>query len=292
MSLTTLYHGQGSEQSSPKNTGSNKEKLYKATIRYALARESFFVETYNKAILKDTLDQAIVSKDVVPFFSVEGSELANVEATYYDSRTVKYQTAPGRKGLKVKHHLGVFSHAALKSYENSEYTRIIEFTEDNKILMVNSNGVLKGQKLSNFIVGMKEEPVIAGAPPTTSVDIIYEDYKEFETAAQVISPNYRTEDLQGIFDVHFEPVSISDTEVTFKAYLNTGEEVKNITINKLKFLKLNGEEQTVTAKSFNGEVYVFTGTGFTSGHIVTDGVDYQTKIKYEGVNKFVEIVTL
>ncbi|MFC5046899.1 hypothetical protein [Aquimarina hainanensis] len=214
---------------------------------------------------------------------MEGSELSNSEATYYESRTMKIETKQARKGLKAKHHLDMHSHAALKSFSNSGYTRVIEFTRDGKIKTEYQNGKIVGQKLSEFIVGMMQEPVIGGDPMTTIAELVYKDYNSFEHNAHVLIPDFDLGIYEGIYDVRFNIIESDPANIKMSAYTLDGNAVDNLQISDFVMKNTTGDKQIIDAMSFSEEeqAYVLTGA-FMPGTIETNGVIVQSNIMYEG----------
>ncbi len=277
--------------SSTKNTGKSKQDLFDATINYALTKSNFSFDSIEEAKSKTAWDKAKREKDIVVMFSVEGSELANAEATYYESRTVKKETKAARKGIKFKHHLDMHSHAALKSYMNSGYTRIIEFTEDGKIKTEELSGKIVGQRMNEFIVGMFQEPVIAGDPASTTVEVIYKDYNSFENNAHVLIPDFDLEIYEGIYDITLEVTNATTTEIKLKATTLDGNEVSNLMKEDFILLDTKGvTQETIEAFSYSEkeEAYILTGN-FSRGTIATNGVIAQTNIMYEATPVQIEI---
>ena len=148
------------------NTGISKEILEGATVRYALSKSDFTFDTKEDINDMSKWKEAIKNKDIVPFFSIEANlENTNTEPTYYESRTLKVKTKEARKGKKGSHHLGLYSHAALKSYEDSNYNRVFEFTEDGYIKSVfTQDGKIAGQELSSFNVSIRNKEDTGTAP--------------------------------------------------------------------------------------------------------------------------------
>lgn len=280
-----------SSSNSTKNTGKANQDLFDATINYVLTKDNFGFDNVEDARSKEKWDEAKKNKDIVVMFSVEGSELANAEATFYESRTLKKETKAARKGIKLKHHLDMFSHSAVKSYQNSGYTRIIEFTEDGKIKFEENNGKIVGQKMSEFIVGLFQEPVIAGDPGSTSVEVIYEDYNSFEDNAHVLIPQFDLESYEGIYDILLNVKSKSATEIVVEAMTLDGNKVTNLVMEDLQVLDVNGDIQNITVGSYSEvqEAYVLSGTAFETGTLSTKGVIVQTNIMYEAAPVKIEI---
>ena len=266
------------------NTGKGQQDLPKATIGYALCKEDHSFATIALAISKSAWDTAKKAKDIVVMFSIANSELANSEATYYEARKVKEKTKKAERRIKFHHHLDMYSDTALASYEDSEYTRIIEFKEDGKFLLVKENGVLKGQKISDFIVGMNEDSTIAGDPSKTTVEIVYDDADAIRKGGHLLIPEFDLENYQGIYNVVFTVVSASSTEVKMTATNYDGKEVDSLLQADFKFLKADLTDQlgAVSGFSYTEGEYVFTGIGFVTGTLNTDGVIQQTNIDFEG----------
>jgi len=264
------------------NTGKATQDLPKATINYALTKESFAFDTLADAKSKTKWDEAKAAKDLVIMFSVENSELSNSEATFYEARTVKEKTKKARRGIKFTHHLDMFSDAALASYENSEYTRIIEFKEDGRFTTIKENGKWKGQKMSEFIVGMNEDSTVSGDPSKTTAEVVYADADAIRKGGQMLIPEFDLETYQGIYNVVFEVTAQSATEIKATAYNYDGNEVKGLVLADFKLLTVVNAPQAITASSYvNGE-YVLTGTGLVTGTLNTNGVVTQSQIMYEG----------
>jgi hypothetical protein len=266
------------------NTGKGKQGLYGATINYALTKEDFAFDSIEDAKKKTVWDTAKEAKDVIPMFSVEGSELSNSEPTYYEARTVKTETKSARKGIKFKHHLDLYSHAAIKSCKDSNYTRIIEFTEDGKILLIKEDGKLKGQSISEFIVPMKNQPVVGGDIATTNVEVVYKDYNELEENGHVLNPDFDVENYEGIYNVVLAIVgSPTSTEIKVSAVNYDGNAIDNLVLADFKLLDSGGSELTISGASYddNESCYILTGSAFTTGTLSTDGVIVQSQIMYE-----------
>lgn len=277
--MRTIYIENNTLIGATKNTGAPaKQELHKATINYALTTEAFEFADIAAAKNQTIWDAAKAAKDIAIMFSVEGSELANAEATYYESRTLKIATKEARKGIKFKHHLDLYSHSALKSYADSGYTRIIEFTEDGKIKCVLENGKIKGQKMSEFIVGLLTEPVIGGDPGSTTAEVVYSNYEDFEDNGHLLIPDFDVEDYEGIYDVALTVESASATEIILTATTLQGANVTNLVLANWK--ETSG---TINASSYDAGTgkYTLTGTAFVTGTIATDGVIEQTNIMYE-----------
>lgn len=262
-----------------KNTGSDKESLPLFTVGYALAKGSQSFASLVDFKSKSAWDAAKLSKDIVILYSVEKAELANVEPTYYESRTRKIKTKDNVKGLKVTHHLGYISHSALESYNSSEYTYIYEFTSDGQIKgVLQDNGEVKGQLLSDFQVSPIIEPVIDGDPLSSIVDMTYENPRELTTAGAIVTPDFDILKYKGIYPVTLEVVgSPSATELVVRAtYSNQNLPLTGLDLSNFKVLKTDGDANTpnsVTAGSGeDANLYTFVDTDLESGTIETNAV--------------------
>ena len=280
--MATLIKINGVTASATKNTGVAKEVLEGATIRYALTRGDFEISLDDAKSLTNW-NTAKRSQHVVPFGSIEANlEASNTEATYYEGRTIKLETKAARKGKKATHHLGIHSHAAYKSYEDSEYTRVLEFTDDGYIKgVLTPDGKLQGQLLSNYNVGIRKDATFE-APASTDIEFIYSNYRDFEENGVILEPDFDLEDYEGIYTVLLEVVGTpTATELVVKATeRSAGTPVIGLAQADFEFLKEEGTAQSVSGLTANENTYTLNGTGFVSGTIATVVVE-KTNIMYQ-----------
>ena len=271
----------GDEGNNYLNTGSSKQCLEKATVSYALAKGNFTFDDLAAFKSKSAWDTARENKDIVVLFSVEQLENANAEATYFESRTLKIETKAARKGKIFTHHLGLCSHGALKSYENSGYNRVFEITEDGHVTGVrNDDGTIKGQLLSSFIVGIREDATLE-AVPTTKAELTYKDFNEFEQNGVITTPDFSITDYEGIYPLYFSLVSASASEIIVRATAGCeGLEVKNLELADFTLLDASGEAQTIDAVTNSDNEYTLSGT-FVTG-VMKTAVITKGSIVYEG----------
>lgn len=263
-----------------KNTGSDTQCLTKPTVAYALAKSSQSFASVTAFRTKTAWDTAKEAKDIVVLYSVERSELANIEPTYFESRTKKVETKAARKGLKVTHLLGYCSHAALESYENSDYTYIYEFTEDGQIKgVVQDDGTVTGQQLSDFLVGPVNEPVIEGDPQTSIVDIVYYDARELTKSGAVVTPDFDVLKYKGIYPVTLTVEGTpSATELKIRAtYGCSDKPLTGLVIGDFYLTQdSDGAEQTPDSVSAGSgddtNLYTFVDTDLANGTIKTNVV--------------------
>lgn len=271
-----------------KNTGAQDQCLYAATVGYALATETFAFADVDAFKTKTAWDAARLAKDVVIMFSVEASELNNEEATFYESRTLKYRNKRARKGINFTHHLGLCSHSALESYEGSAYTRIFEFTADGHIKgILQDDGTVKGQKLSSMIVGQIEEPVIEGDPQKTVVQLTYQNYREFQNNGAIVEPDFDPEDYNGIFDAKITVVgSPSATELVVRVTAGCNDDipVEGLVLGNFSIDDGGQTPDSVSAGSgADANLYTFVDTDLASGSISIPAVQVG-EVVYEGAS--------
>ena len=271
----------GDEGNKYLNTGSSKQCLEKATVSYALAKGNFTFADLAAFKSKTAWDTARENKDIVVLYSVEQLENANAESTYYESRTLKAETKAARKGKIFTHHLGLCSHGALKSYENSGYNRVFEITEDGHVKGVrNDDGTIKGQLLSSFIVGIREDATLETVP-TTKVELTFKDFNEFEQNGVITTPGFSITDYEGIYPLYFSLVSASASEIKVKATAGCeGLEVKNLALADFTLLDASGAAQAISGVTNTDNEYTLTGS-FANGVLKTAVITKGTVV-YEG----------
>lgn len=262
-----------------KNTGSDTQCLTKPTVAYALGKSSQSFASVTAFRTKTAWDTAKEAKDIVVLYSVERSELANVEATYFESRTRKIETKAARKGLKVTHLLGYCSHAALESYMDSDYIYIYEFTEDGQIKgIVQEDGTVTGQLLSSFVVGPVNEPVIEGDPQTSVVDMVYYDARELTKSGAVVTPDFDVLKYKGIYPVTLTVEGTpSATELKIRAtYGCSDKKLTGLVLADFILKTAAGATQTPDSVSAGTgddvNLYTFVDTDLATGTIETDVV--------------------
>ncbi|WP_341215765.1 hypothetical protein [uncultured Wocania sp.] len=265
-----------------KNTGSDKENLPLFTVGYALAKGSQSFASVAAFKTKAAWDAAKLAKDLVILYSVEKAELANVEPTFYESRTRKIKTKDNVKGLKVTHHLGYISHSALESYNASDYTYVYEFTSDGQVKGINqTDGTVKGQLLSDFLVGPILEPVLDGDPLSSVVEMTYENPRELTTAGCIVTPEFNILKYKGIYPIKLTIEGTPTlTELKVRAtYSNQDLPLTGLDLTSFtgKVLKVDGTPQTpdsVTAGAGNdANLYTFVDADLETGTIETNVVE-------------------
>ena len=276
------------DSSATKNTGASSQCLEKATVTYALAKSNFTFDDLAAIKTKAAWETAKQNKDIVMFFSVEAQEISNTDPTYVETRTLKVETAAARKGKLFTHHLDLISHAALKSYENSDYKRVFEITEEGYVKgVLNSDGTIKGQLLSSFKPSLRQDATF-DAIATSTVELAFKDYNEFEDNGVITEPAFDIVNYDGIFPVKFEVVSTSATQIVVKATAGASE-VSTLVLANFALKTAAGAAQTISGVTKDGNTYTLSGTGFVSGTLGTDGVIVQANIMYEGETATISI---
>lgn len=270
----------GNDAETVQNTGGKKQCLESAVRTYALAKESFSFDDLAAMKGQDAWDAAKTSKDVVVFYDVEELEPNNTESIIKNGRFADYNIKDAVKGVNYTHYLATCSHEAVKSYENSAYTRIFRISEDNEVLCeVQDDGSIKGEPLTSFIVGVRDDAPADGTP-STKVYLKFNSYK-----MSIVIPDFDLTDYEGIYDVNLTQVEASATSIKVTASADcSGSLIKSFVAADFIVKDASGQSQTVTLVPPSAEgVYELTGTGFASGFTVElNGVIAQTGITYEG----------
>lgn len=272
--------GGGTNGTTPKNTGGKKQSVEAPVRTYALAKEGFAFASAAEARTKAAWDTAKANKDIVVFYDVEELEPANKEAVKKEGRYRDYNIKDAQKGVNYKHTLSTCSHEAVKSYEDSNYTRIFRITDDNEILCeAQADGSVKGEPMNSFIVGTRDDAPVDGTP-MTSVSIIFENY-----VLSVLIAAFELVDLEGIYDVDLELVSATATVIKFKAVTSCcGTLIESFEDGDFQVKDAGGADQAGVLTGPDGDgVYTLTGTGYATGFTVeVVDVVVQTDIMFEG----------
>lgn len=289
MARQVILENCGSENNNHYNTGAKKQCLEGVTEKHYVAKNGFKFATLADFKNKAKWLLAIKAKDIVPLY--EAYELApeNTEATFYETGNFKYETAPAVKKVSFESYLGLCSHRAVVSYnESSVYTQVFEFTNKGEIIgVVTDDGGIKGQELSSLNVGIRNVAT-KDKPAFTKVSVVYKDYKEFENNPAVIKPGFGHLELEGIYDVELTLVSASATSIKFTAGVGcSGGDafIKTLVNANIKVLNASGAAYThafVTADSQG--IMEITGVAFANNFTIDlDGVVTSGDMLYEAV---------
>ena len=264
------------------NTGTKGFKSRGKVVKYILAKSDQKFE--NVADFKDETkhNDFAKTKDIVYFFEIEKPENANTEDTFLESAINKEISQEGKKIKKFRHELNDCDYKALKSYENSDYTRIYEITSKGFIKgIANDDGSIHGMDIKQFLISQYEEAT-TDAFESATVEVIYKDRDQFINSPAVVKPNFDVEQKNGIFEVGVEVVSASDTELQLKLTVGCcGDALESLVLADFKLVKTDGTAQTITASSQTDGLYILTGTGLVTGVLSTDGVIVKTNAMYE-----------
>lgn len=279
--ITVINEVCGSDTKTVKNTGGRKQCLEGAVRVYALAKDTFSFTTLAEAKTKTAWDTAKEAKDVVIFYDVEELEPSNTEAVIKNGRFRDFDIKDAIKGVNYTHYLSTCSHEALKSYQNSEYTRIFRITEKNEVLCeVQDDGSIKGEPLTSFIVGIRDDAPADGTP-STKVNLKFDAY-----ALSIFEPSFDiATDYEGIYNVVMTQVSASSTVIKLTAATEcSGTKITTFADGDFQVLDASGDP---VASTFSGPdasgVYTLTGTGFATGYTVEIvDVVVETDVMYEG----------
>lgn len=270
----------GNTSKKPKNTGGKKQCLEGAVRTYALAKETFAFPDLATAKTKAAWDTAKQNKDIVVFYDIEELEPNNTEAQIKVGRYQDYPISEAKKGVNYTHYLSTCSHDAVKSYENSEYTRVFRITEKNEVLCeAQDDGKIKGEPLKSFIVGIRDDAPADGTP-STKINFKFDAY-----SLSVIKPDVNLTDYEGIYDLTLAQVSASATSIRFTAVTScSGSKVTSLESGDVVVKDGSGAVESVTfVPADSNGVYEVTGTGFATGFTVeVNGVVVQADIMYEG----------
>lgn len=265
-----------------KNTGASEQKYESAVKTYVLAKESFSFAS--AAALKDIANwnTAKENKDIVPFFEIDLPPEANsVEPTIANKRFRDVKTKDGIKGVTYTHELSPESHAALETYDqnnNKTYTRIFRITDENEVLCeVQSDGTIKGEPLSSFIVGNREDATDEN-PPQSKVMIKFKKYN-----MSIVKPNFAADEFEGIYDVALSLGTVSATSILFKAQ-SWGTDITNLTSSNVVLKDASGSVHASSFVAYDADsgFYELTGTGFANNFTLDiDGVQVVGTVYYE-----------
>jgi hypothetical protein len=289
MAKQVILENCGSENNNHYNTGAKKQCLEGVTEKHYVAKNGFKFAT-----LADFKDKAkwleyIQAKDIVPLY--EAYELApeNTEATFYETGNFKYETAPAVKKVSFESYLGLCSHRAVVSYnESSVYTQVFEFTNKGEIIgVVTDDGGIKGQELSSLNVGIRNVAT-KDKPAFTKVSVVYKDYKEFENNPAVIKPGFGHLELEGIYDVELTLVSATATSIKFTSGVGcSGGDalIKTLVDANIIVLDASGAAYThVFVPADSQGIMEITGLAFANNFTINlDGVVTSGDMSYEAV---------
>lgn len=273
---------------SQQNTSGKVQCLEGVVRTYALAKSTFSFANLAAAKTQAAWDTAKAAKDIVVFYDVEELEANNTEAVIKEGRYQDYDVKDAVKGASYTHYLSPYSHEALITYKNSDYTKIFRITDENEILCEEqTDGTIKGEPLKSFIISVRDDAPVDGTP-STKVQLKFAAY-----SLSVIKPAFDLTEYEGIYDVTLiVQGSPTATEVIVEAKTTASNTlVASLVQADWKFLQdSDGLEETVTGSTYDAVTgfYTLVATAFETGTISTDVVE-QTGIMYEAAPATVTI---
>ena len=263
--MSKLISEIGGATTTPANLGGKKQQLEAPVKTVMFAKKDFSFADLAALKVESNWDSAIQAKNLKPLVDIEGIELANQEANVKEGRYRNYELKKGVHGVKYRVDVSVFTYEALKTLQDSEYTRLIEITEDDKVICdVQADGSIKGRDVSSLIVGLRNQATDEDVP-NTMIDIKFES-----DTFSIVDPGFEVSEKEGIFDVDIEQVSASATEIKFKVKDRfSGSYVTNLV--EANILVTDGTS-TQSADSFTAAdsdgVYTWTDTAMANGWTV------------------------
>ncbi len=285
--MSVINQVSGSATSIPQNMGGKKQYLEAPVKTVILAKDTFSFANIAAVKLVANYKTGVTAKGLVPFPNVEGIELANTEESIKNGRYTDYTLKEGVAGVKYRFDVSVNSYEALKSFRNSEFTRVFEITEAEEVTCdVQDDGTVKGRKMTSFLVGLRNQATDADVP-YADVNIKYDD-----DVFDILRAEFDATDVEGIYDVNLEIVSQAAGEIKVKATVESGSSVTTLVQADWKFVQdSDGLEEAITGSSYDAATgeYTLTAAAFETGKLSTDGVIQQAEITYEAASVTVTI---
>jgi hypothetical protein len=275
--------------STVKNTSGKKQCLEGAVRTYALAKSTFSFASLAAMKTKAAWDTAKAAKDVVVFYEVEELEPNNTEAVIKNGRYEDFNIKDAVKGVAYTHYLSPYSHEAIESYENSDYTTIFRITDKNEVLCEEqSDGTIKGEPLKSFIPSVRDDAPVDGTP-SSKVQMKFGEY-----SLSIVKPSFDLEDYEGVYDVTLVVQGTPNVTTLIVEAKKTarGTLVASIVQADWKFVQdSDGLEEPVTGSVYDAATgfYTLTATAFETGTIATNGVVQQTEEMLEAAAVVVTI---
>lgn len=272
-----------------RNLGGKKQCLEGPAKSIFLAKDD--QSFANRAACDDKANwlSEIAAKKLVPLPYIEGIEANNTETARKEGRFTDYTLKDGTRGSTYRFDLSVCTYDALKTYVNSGYTRVYRITTLGEVSYeLQDDGSIKGESLTSFLLGIREEAKDDDVP-YTNISLKYE-----QDNFSIMKPPFDLNPTEGIFDVTFTQVSASATEIKFKASADcTGDQITSFLTANVELLDASGSAHTHTFVAADSEgIYTLTGTGFADDFTVgLIDVVTQANIMYETPTPMVVDVT-
>ena len=275
-----------------KNTGASGQSLEEGIKAYILAKEDFFFASLIDFKSKAKWDEAKAAKNIVVMYQIDEIEPDNSDAEFQETIRRKDRIKSAVKGINATHILGLQSHRALLSYEDSAYTRVYKILDDGKVTgFHDETGKIYGEKLSGFTVGIRQDAIIGVQTPKTVVNLKFNNYREFEKNPVIATPDFAIDNYNGIFDVNLEADAVAGNAVSVAATLGGGcDPVKSLVLANWVLTDAAGGAKAITSATYNAATgkYDFVGVSIIATDILTlNGVVEQSVNMYESTGAIV-----
>ncbi|MDI6033986.1 hypothetical protein QLS91_12970 [Flavobacterium sp. LB2P84] len=272
--------------SQPKNLGGKKQCIEGAVLTGFLAKNDFSFDSAADAKDPVKVKAAIAAKNIKALPEFETVEDENTEATTVEKRRKTIISKQGVAGSKYGIDASMCTYAALKTYQDSDYTRIFEITDADDEEMtcdIDESGKVFGRKLTSTIVGLRTRTSLENdASVPLSLKFAKDTYDIIRTDSV---PGNKYADFEDIFDIEFEIVGTpTATLIKFKALSGcSGRLIKSLESGNVVLKNGAGAVQTVTFTPPNTDgVYELVGTAFANGFTLsTNGVVAKDEANYE-----------
>lgn len=244
-----------------KNPNGHKQ-CPETSIRLAVFAKSGFAYESIEAFKEEVnTDNAIKAKDIIPSYLVEENDNANTEETLQEGTFTEFVTSEGKRGITLTFYTSVCSDEFLNSIKNSEYNALLSVNQGGDVSCRVKEGKVYGEKIQSLRVAVREGAT-PSAVPKTVITIIFEDrFKD------ILVPDFNFGDKEGVYDLDFEVVSVSATELAFKSTLGcSGTLVSSLEAGDIRLVDANGNNVTFDFVGANANgVYTLTNTALATG---------------------------
>lgn len=227
----------------------------------------------------------IADKSIVPLFDVYEVADGSTEDTFYETGKFKRRTEKGKTIITCEMYLSICAYAAVKSFEQSNYTELYQFNQESDYSGVyDSDGIrVRGRSCE---ITVDRRPATKDKVPYVTVEISFSD-KDDILKTVLTKSDLQKDDLDGIYDVQINTLTVSSSSIKFTVTSSCAgnEKVTTLETADIVLKDASGDDYTFTfvAPDSNG-VYELTGTGFGDGFTIDlNGVIVQTDIMYESV---------
>jgi len=253
-----------------------QECLESVTTKFILTKGDFKFNSVADFGNKAKYDEAILAGEIAPLADVYEFANANTEASFYESLNFKKETAKAVKVYNAEAYLSLCSHSILKSYENSDFVRVFEVTQDGFIIgVLQADGSVRGQLMKSFDVGIRNSAT-KDKVPFTPIVVTFADYEELEDNPVIVDPDFNPNmDLGGIQEVRLNIDSATATKIVINPTTYCGGQfISGLTDTNLEFLKADGSVQTIASvtEDSTAETITLSGTSFVAGEVRIKGL--------------------